>query len=453
MILEVRALYNIPRRFVQALYVSRSNALNNSQVLQPILDYKNRLKNRDALKEDLKRRRLAELINVDEICDQWEIYKTTESRIKTLEKKGTKLKKLIMKLEVTDNLSDKQQIRLIDQQKEARALSKEYATTCDSFEDIRDRLNLNFLTLPNKLLANTPNELHIIRSHGEKSTETQCEHHLIYHNLIEYIDDKTYYLKNEASKFDQMFQLKCLDYFRHHEFEQFSNYDFARTVIIEGAAVPLETIYQIPHNLNEKFTNLVHLVGGGSWLSFLGFIANMQVAKEVFPMQMVSIGKAYQPTNSNDFGLFSTAQSTAIQLFLAGSEEAMNEKFQSTLDLIIQLFESIDIHFRVVHVAANQLESAECFATRIEMFSPHLQNYMEIGRLSHYGDFISNRLRFRCETNKKNEQMQPHIVGGTLCNVAKLLAIILETHDGSIPNAIFTNDFFVGKTINASKNK
>lgn len=442
MILRIQSnLYHIQKRFVQALFVNHFNATGNVRALWPIFDYRYRLENRHVLEDNIKRRRLDNQINVDELYEQWEIYKTIEPKKKTIEKKQTILKKNRFKLKSIENLNDKQATWLKHNVEEAKELKKEYKIVCDSFYDIEARFNNNFLALPNILLSNTPNEPEIVLTHEEESTESHNKLHLNYDNLIEYFDDKTYYLKNDAAKFNQFFPLKCLNHFEHHGFAPFSNTDFVKTVVVEGSAIPLENVYEIQHEFHENCTNLVHLVGAGSWLSFMGFISHQLIEKEILPMKMVSSGKVYKLTKENDFGLFDAAQSTEIQLFSAGTEEQMNEQFKLTLELIIQIFKSIGMHFRVVHVPDNQLKLAECFATQIEMFSPHLKNYMEIGRLSHYGDYISKRLRFRCEIDENNTNYKPHIVCGTVCNVEKLLAIILETNNGIIPNALFKNEF------------
>lgn len=434
MILRVKPLTYTPyRRYAQALLANKRRGKHKSSVDIKAVSPRWRLKDRNEIEENLKRRGLENAINVPDLYKQWEIFQNSESRKVTILERQSELLQLIANLKSAATLSAEEKTSLQSYAKERRELSIEYESSRDIRKDFLDI----FLTLPNKLLPNTPDEPQIVLDFGQNLSTNPCKHHLSYDHLIDYYSDKAFYLRNDAAKFDIAFPIKCLDYFRCRGFTQFNNPDFSKTVIVEGAAVPLENLYKVEHSTNES-SNLVHLVGGGSWLSFMGFIAEYKFEEEQLPMQLISVGRSYRPTEPNDLGLFDVAQSSMVQVFLAGTEKEMDKKFNETLDLMIQMFKAIDIHFRVVYVPANQLELAECFAARIEMFSPHLKIYIEIGRLSYYQDHISKRVRFECD--RKREKF-PRVLGGTVCNVTKLLAIILETHNGNIPNTIFANNF------------
>ncbi|XP_055317632.1 serine--tRNA synthetase-like protein Slimp [Sitodiplosis mosellana] len=438
MFLKAQSLVFVPCRFVQALFVSHRNAKGNVRALWPILDHKNCLENRRELEDNVKRRGFGDQVNIVKLYDQWEQYKEAESRKVAIEKRRAQLSKLIVKAK-SENTDSQNSIE--DLLQEARGLRGEYQSACERFYEIDEVFNNNFLDLPNKLLSTTPDEPQIVFSHGLNSAENHTSHHLDYKHMIEYINETCYYLQKEAAHFDRALPNTLIDQFQRNGFSQLSNPDFAKTVTVEGGGTALQDLYEIQHDYNEKCSNLLHLVGSGSWLSFLGFVAKTKIEKELLPMQFISTGKIYRPNNTNDRGLFDVVQSTAVQMFLAGTESQMAEKFDTVLELIIQIFKTIDIHFRVIHVPASQLHSTECFATQIEMYSPSLQQYIEIGRLSQYGDFISKRLRFQCQRDETNTQYKPHIIGGTVCNVTKCLAIILETHNGIIPNAVVTENF------------
>lgn len=439
MLLKANTLVYVPRRFVQALFVSHRNAKENLRALWPIFDYKSRLGNRKELEENVKRRQLSDKINVADLCDKWELYKSSESRKEAIEKRRAQLSKLIIKLKSAKSLSEQDQNSCEAYIQEARTLRKDYDGVCDSFYDIQERFNIDYLALPNQLLPNTPDEEQIVYEFGSKLAGDQSHHHLNYHHLINFFNETCYFLQNEAATFDLNFPLTCVDYFRQHDFAQFSNADFTKTIVVEGGGVPLESLYEIMHDFHENYSNLVHLVGSGSWLSFLGYIAKTKVDKTLLPLQFVSTGRIYHRTVAKDLGLLDAVQSTAIQIFVAGTEQQANERFQVTLGLITKIYKALNLHFRVVQVPASQLETAECSAVRIEMFSRSLNKYIAVGNLSMYSNYISYRLRFQCEKDETNSQYKPHIFGGTVCNVTKLLAIILETYDGTIPRTLLNH--------------
>lgn len=441
MLLKAKQIVYMQRRYVQALFVGQRNVVGNVRTLTPILDYKYRLKHRTELEDNLRRRGILKKIEIDNLYTQWESFKNTEAKKNFIERRRVELKKSIVQLKSNETLSATDQENVEKYIQESRALRNEFKDVCEYFYDIEEEFINAFLALPNKLLPNTPDDSEIVSSYGLPYTGTELQHHLQCEQFMEFTHDGLYFLRNEAAKFDFEFPLKCLDYFQKRDYIQFKNSEFAKTVIIEGAGIPLDSLYEVTHSYHENCSNLVHLVGSGSWLSFLGFMTNMKIDKASLPMQFISVGKIYQPTNTQNFSLFDASQSTAVQIFLAGSQEQMNDKFNKTLELISQIYKMIDIHFRIVHVAANQLQAAECFAARIEMYSPYLKKYIEIGRLSNFSNYISRRLRFEFEKGGTKTQYPPHILCGTVCNVTKLLGIILETHNGTIPKSISSAEF------------
>lgn len=420
----------VPRRFVSALYITGDKTSSNVLVLTPVLDFEKRLSNKSKLEENVKRRNLQSVLNLNDLFAQWQLNKTVNAKKIAIEKRRQQLNKLIHELSKTEPSTTKEQtiqkykLEAITLRDDAKLLRDQSYALDGQFID-------NFLSIPNDIHPNTSDQVTEIASfkNNEKSTK-QTKHHLEYEELIEYYDETVFYLKNEAAKFDLKFPLRCIDYFRQNGFIQFSNPDFAKTLLIEGGAIPLDDTYKLHHETHEKCTNLLHLVGSGSMLAYLGFIAKLIVFPTQFPFQWVSTGKIYAPKSTNELGLYDTSQSTAVQVFLAGTQEQMEEKFQSTLDLIRNLYETLNIHFRIVYVPASELKLAACLSARIEMYSPFLQKYVEVGNLSNYSDFISKRILFNYEENKKTQF--PHILSGTVCNVTKILAILLENNNGLI---------------------
>lgn len=415
-------------------------------VLWPIASYKHRLKNRQEIEDNIKRRKLIDQINITELYAKWELYKSAKSEKDNIEAQQNQLKKTIAKLKENKLVNDNEQSvlnRNIQEMLEnIGQLQKTLNNSRKSFRDIHEQFNSIFLSLPNKLSTSTPDQEKIVHEFGRKPDENdddQHKHHLSYSKLIKFIDKNSYYLQNEAATFDYTFTLKCLDYFRRHNFGQFNNCDFIRTIILDSVAEPLDNVYEVQHSFDENNKNLLHLTGGGSWLSYLGCITLSKIDKPHLPLRSVSSGRIYRPTIKNDAGLFDVTQSTGVQILLADFDVCINERFQTTLKLIIDMYEAIGIHFRVVYVPAHQLCKSECFTARIEMYSASQQRYIEIGNLSHFGDFLSHRLRFQCEGAEKATQHKPHIILGTVCNVTKLLGIILETHNGTIPHTILNH--------------
>lgn len=432
MLLKIRSVSLMPRRFVQALYVPGDKASKMCAVLVPVLDFDKRLANRTKIEENIRRRKCPPSIDVDNLYAQWDLYKTIQERKKAIEARRSEIGKLAN--------AAKKMIASPDKANAFRLYELEGIALRDDWKNIRDHsyslesqfIN-DFLDLPNELHPNTPDTTTTIASFNDnaKGDDKPKPIHLEYSDQIEFVDESAFYLKNDAAQFDMHFPYHCVDVFRDRDFVEFSNPDFARTIAVEAGAVPLDEVYEVKRRIEIEDTNHLHLVGAGSILSFLGFVAKLLVPPTQFPFRWIATGKQYYPPKSNaNGGLFNVCQSTCVQTFLAGTRDQMEHEFGETLKLMQELYESFDMHFRMVQIGADELKLAESQGVRFEMFSSHLQRYVEVGRLSHFSNFISKRILFNYPENKKSQF--PDVIAGTVCNATRMLAILLENNDGRV---------------------
>lgn len=429
MLLKILPLLRISRRFVNALYEP-----GNKAVLTPVLNIDERLSDRTKLLDNVTRRKCTPSIDVNDLYAQWEIYKSVQSAKKAIETRQEQLVRLFRDLSKVAASPEKEN-SIRKYKLEGIALREDSRNLRDNSYTMESRFIGTFLAIPNDIHHNTADTATLIASTKDIG-QTEGERgsfHLDYESQIEYYGASAFYLKDNAAKFDLHFPLHCVDFFRALSFVQFSNPDFAKTILIEGGAVPLDEVYEVRHTTHETCSNLLHLVGGGSMLSYLGFVAKLRVYETQLPLRWIATGKEYIPKFGNSgMGLFDVCQSTCVQTFLAGKQEQMDEEFNKTVGYMHQLYESLGVHFRIIRAAAHELKSAECMCVRFEMYSPYLQRYIEVGQLSHFSDYISKRILF----NYDNKTKYPHVVAGTVCNVTKILAILLECNGGQI-NEVF----------------
>lgn len=440
MLLKIRGVLHESRRFVQALYLpgSGSHTKGMPKILEPILDFERRLSNRTELEQNLGRRKISSL-NIDDLFAQWEMYKAIESKKGILRMRQNEVKELLKEAKETKQSKDNENI-IRKYTIESETIKADLHNLVDHSTGIEDKFINSFLALPNDISSKVPNDTQIVSTHGDIPENFKRTHHLNYENAIVYHNEYMYYLKSDAAIFDSHFPMNCVDYFLKNGFIHLSNPDFAKTLMVEGAGYTVDNVFGVSHNLDSHHTNVPHLVGNGSMMSFLGFITRMRVRGSLLPLQWVSSGKTYTPIASNDDGLFNVIQSTTVQVFMAGSKEQMQQKYDETMNLMINLFNLLGIHYRLVCIPANELHAPECYSKRIEMYSPHLDKYIEVGRLSNFSDYISKRLIFLYEKDqKKNICKFNHIVSGTVCNVTKLIAILLEMNEGILPKDLLQN--------------
>lgn len=172
----------------------------------------------------------------------------------------------------------------------------------------------------------------------------------------------------------------------------------------------------------------MHLVGGSSLYPFVAFFCkNLVIRPSVLPQAYVNIGRRYQPVNFDNSArdLFNTQQSTSAFLFNVGQGTDTDLQFQSLLATMKEFYEKLGIHFRTVERCAPTLESAEMYRVSFEMWAPSRGDYIEVGHLSDFGDFLSKRMMLKSQDEQKNLQ-DLHVIAGEVLNVPKVIGCTVE---------------------------
>lgn len=401
--------------------------------IEPILDFKRRFEHRENLQSNLQRRGQSAQFDVQDLYAQWKLYDPLVSKIQTLESEQWKAEKQLKAAKKSKQQNDIQKYGL-----DWKMIRQDLRSLRENLAEFQENFIKQFLSLPNDLHEMTPDDAKVVFEHGSKISAENSIHHSNYTDAIEYHDGINYFLKGEAAKFERMFTHYCLDYFRQQDFIEFSNPDFVQIPILDAIGAADGDFYTVCEELSDP-SKLIHLVGNGSLHSFMGFIARLRVFGTLLPLKWVTSGRIYKktPAEMDSPSLFDVCQSSAVHVFQAGTEQQMLHEFQETIKLMCNLYEKLDIHFRVIYTPANKLSNAQSLEAEFEMFSPSLQQYIKLGQLCYYSDYISKRLLFSyIKDRDKNTVGLMHVVSGTVCNLTKLIAIILETHNGRIPNKL-----------------
>ena len=82
------------------------------------------------------------------------------------------------------------------------------------------------------------------------------------------------------------------------------------------------------------------------------------------------------------------------------------------------------------------MDVAQSYKLSIEMFAPSLQNFVEVGHLATYDDYLSKRLmlKFEEENNEKKEKTLNNlfVVSGSAINITKIIACVIEQTNGKL---------------------
>lgn len=435
--LKVHLIHNIIRRNVSALYITGDKASQNYAVLRPYLDLKAKLNNKQKLEQNIKHRKMN--IDFDEMQLLWSTYQDVTRKKRELEQKR---KEIVDSIRMVDAKGDGSEALIRKFKIEGAMARNDLKTLKENSYALEDTFIHKFLDLPNDLHDRTPLEANrIYFSHSVQRNDNDAENHLNKVDYVEYHDPLCYYLKGDAANCDQYLQLDCMKMFRSFGFIPFSNPDFVRSVLAEGAGVNVNELVTIVEEDLENKLNLLHLAGSGSMLSFLGFLSKLLIYKNYLPLKFVSSGKSFSTldTSSMENGLYTARQRTNVQLFGMSIDESESlQQFDETLQQMIDLYKRLDKSFRVSYVIGDQLTQAENMRAVFEIYSPHQKCFVSIGHLSSYSNYISKRLLIAYKDDKQYKF--PHLISGSIIDVTKFLAISLEEKGLLRTPAILTNN-------------
>jgi seryl-tRNA synthetase len=126
--------------------------------------------------------------------------------------------------------------------------------------------------------------------------------------------------------------------------------------------------------------------------------------------------------------LFNLSQNTVGQAFVATEDDTqkMDAALDALLKQIVELYEPLGYHFKLVYVPASELEIGESLKVSIQMFSNYSQEYVEVGNVSVYDNYLSKRLLFTYPANKQTKFVK--VIAGEVLNVQKILGCVLENN-------------------------
>uniref|UniRef100_W8AW67 Serine--tRNA ligase, mitochondrial n=1 Tax=Ceratitis capitata TaxID=7213 RepID=W8AW67_CERCA len=414
------------RRSISALYITGDKAKNNYAPLQPYMDFEGTFKDLAPLEESIKARKMQ--INLDELRVKYTKYLSMQKQIKEVETEREVLTKKLKELNKTGAANSVETEQLKKTGVNLRNKLKSLKTQKYPIEE--DFVHA-FLNLPNTLHPQCPHsnvEKLLYRSQTPRCEE-QKPTHLANKDLIHFINNDRYYMFGELAEFDVFSMQALTNYFVNKGgFMQMSNPDFVRLVLLEASATPLESYHLVKEEDLISEVNRAYLTGGATFEGFLGAFARLVVYPTALPLPCVAAGRSYVkvPSNSSQIeNLFTATQTNAVQTFVATqTADDAQKQMETILNLAVDFYKELGVHFRVVYADASALTNAECLRANIEIYSPAEQRYICVGSVSNYSDYVSKRIMF-C-IREKTGYAFPHLVGGNVLHTTRLIALLME---------------------------
>ncbi|XP_060530763.1 serine--tRNA synthetase-like protein Slimp [Cylas formicarius] len=411
------------RRYSSALYITGDKAQNAYAVLVPLIDFE--VSSKKKLEESIQIRKLS--INLSKIEERWSFFKMIEEKKKLLDETRAFIGKSLEKLIKSDpeNYEEIEKLKL-----HLRTVKEDFKHTRELCYGIEDSVVLQVLDLPNILHPNTPQNSELVFYRNHENVNKLSDSHMTIgekSNYIKYHNPMVCFLKYDAAQFELGIQNYFQTLLLKLDYTQFSNSDFARSVVVEGCGMEPSNPSQVftmenIHCVKNSVVNRLHLVGAGSLASFMAYFTKHQL--QHLPIKLFSIGRIYQPVSDSSKSFFNLSQTSNVTLFTILEED--RDVLDTITQQIMSIYEKLGYDFRVVLIPARKLTKAESLRVSIQMFSNHMGEYVEVGGVSFFDDYLSKRLLVNYTLN--NERQYPKIVAGSIVNIHKLLGCVLENN-------------------------
>ncbi|EDM79350.1 seryl-tRNA synthetase [Plesiocystis pacifica SIR-1] len=252
---------------------------------------------------------------------------------------------------------------------------------------------------------------------------------------------KFYYLVNEAVLLDLALQRYALDMARKHGFKLHTTPDLARVDILDGLGFnPRGESTQVYSVANSDLC----LVGTAE-ITLGGMVADEILDPEQLPLLVAGLSHCFRTeagsAGKESRGLYRVHQFTKVELFAftVGELELSEAMHQRMLDIEEEIFQGLEIPYRVLDIASGDLGGPAYRKYDLEAWMPGRGGWGEITSTSNCTDYQARRLRIRYRPapvdGKKQKPKMVHMLNGTAVATSRALVAILENNqqaDGSV---------------------
>jgi seryl-tRNA synthetase len=152
-------------------------------------------------------------------------------------------------------------------------------------------------------------------------------------------------------------------------------------------------------------------------------------------------------------GIFRVHQFDKVEMFSFVEPEQSRAEHEHLLAVEEEIFQALEVPYRVVNIAANDLGSSAAKKYDLEAWLPGQQRYREVTSTSNTTDFQARRLDIRYRPAEGQAPRHVHTLNGTAVAVGRTIIAITENHqrdDGTIVIPPALHPFGAPATIRAA---
>lgn len=247
-----------------------------------------------------------------------------------------------------------------------------------------------------------------------------------------------YFLRNEACLLDLALQQFAVQLLVRKGFTPIMTPDLAQTQILQGIGfMPRGPETQI-YTIENTELNLV----ATAEITLGGMLADQVIDAEQLPMKLVGISHCFRTeagaAGRASKGLYRVHQFTKIEMFAFTLPEQSNAVHEELRAIECELFDELEIPYRVVDTATGDLGGPAYRKYDLEAWMPGRGEQGEWGEVtstSNCTDYQARRLNIRFKVKGEKGTQFCHTLNGTAIAISRAIIAILENHqqaDGTI---------------------
>jgi len=249
-----------------------------------------------------------------------------------------------------------------------------------------------------------------------------------------------YFLKNEAVLLELALIQYAISTLRKHGFTLFTTPDLAREEIMAGTGYqprgPETQIYSI-EGTDLSLVATAEITLGGS-------LKDSIIDEKDLPIKMAGLSHCFRTeaggAGKKTRGIYRVHQFTKVEMFgfTAPDLEDSNNFHQMVVDIEEEIFQGLEIPYRVVDTALGDLGGPAYRKFDLEAWMPgrgESGEYGEVTSASNCTDFQARRLGIRTKIDGQKGTQFVHTLNGTAIAITRAMIALMENHqqaDGSI---------------------
>lgn len=253
---------------------------------------------------------------------------------------------------------------------------------------------------------------------------------------------KFYYLKHEGVILELALVRYALDKLMARGFIPFITPDLAKTEILEGIGFNPRGSESNVYTLHDEDLCLI----GTAEITLGGYHANEILPKDKLPIKLVGVSHCFRreagAAGQFSKGLYRVHQFTKVEMFVYCLPEDSNNYHEELRLIEEEIFESLEIPFRVVDTCTGDLGAPAYRKWDLEAWMPGRNGgeWGEVTSTSNCTDYQARRLNIRFKDDDGKNKFV-HMLNGTAIACSRAIVAILENFqeaDGSvrIPKAL-----------------